>query len=82
MPISAISPWQEAYCCFKSQNWFPAGNVEKLSAHKCEWAFCYQFFAVGALWIGMSQIFLLKPLKPVFCKFKQQVLFKFKNKIK
>jgi hypothetical protein len=31
-PISAISQLQEAYCCYKSQNRFPAGNAGKLSA--------------------------------------------------
>jgi hypothetical protein len=32
MLIPAISQWQEAYCSYKSQNWFPAGNVGKRSA--------------------------------------------------
>jgi hypothetical protein len=31
-PISAISQKREAYCCYKSQNLFPAGNAGKLSA--------------------------------------------------
>jgi hypothetical protein len=29
--ISAISQLREAYCCYKSQNWFLAGNAGKLS---------------------------------------------------
>jgi hypothetical protein len=32
VPISNISQWWEAYCRYKSQNRFPAGNAEKLSA--------------------------------------------------
>jgi hypothetical protein len=31
-PISAFSQQREAYCRYKSQNWFPAGNAGKLSA--------------------------------------------------
>jgi hypothetical protein len=31
-PISAISQQRKAYCRYKSQNRFPAGNAEKLSA--------------------------------------------------
>jgi hypothetical protein len=30
-PISAISQLREAYCCYKSQNQFQAGNAVKLS---------------------------------------------------
>jgi hypothetical protein len=32
IPISAISQWWEAYCCYKSQNRFPVGTAEKLEA--------------------------------------------------
>jgi hypothetical protein len=35
MPISATSQWLEAYCC--TQQRFPAGNVEKLSAMNVNW---------------------------------------------
>ncbi len=32
MPIFAITQQREAYCCYKSQNRFPAGNAGKLLA--------------------------------------------------
>jgi hypothetical protein len=43
-----------------------SGKCGKLISHECEWAFRYQFFAAGALWIGISHMFLLKLLKPFF----------------
>jgi hypothetical protein len=54
-----------------------SGKCGKIICCQCEWAFCYQFFAAGALWIEMSYMFLFK-LKPFFCK---QVPFKFKTNI-
>jgi hypothetical protein len=44
MPICVIGHYQEAYCSYKSQNWFLAGMQENFS-HECEWAFGCQFFA-------------------------------------
>jgi hypothetical protein len=41
-------------------------KCSKIISHECELAFCYQFFAAGFLWMGISHIFMLKPLKPVF----------------
>jgi hypothetical protein len=40
-------------------------KCEIITSNECEWAFSYQFFATGSLWIWST--FLLKPLKPVFC---------------
>jgi hypothetical protein len=54
-----------------------SGKCGKIICRQCEWAFCYQFFAAGTLWIEMSHMFLFKPLKPFFSK---QVPFKFKTK--
>jgi hypothetical protein len=47
-------------------------KCRKIISHECELAFCYQFFAAGFLWIGISHIFLLKPLKPVFLYLKSK----------
>jgi hypothetical protein len=53
----------------------------KIISHQCKWAFHYQFSAACALWIGMCQIVLLKPLKSFFLFFEEQVTCKIKNKI-
>jgi hypothetical protein len=42
------------------------GKCGKFISKECEWAFCYQFFAAGALWKWISQIFQPKLLKPFF----------------
>jgi hypothetical protein len=49
-----------------------SGKCGEIFSHKCEWAFCYQFFSAGALQIGSSLIFWLKPLKPMFCYLKSK----------
>jgi hypothetical protein len=49
----------------------------KIINHEC---FHYHFFTAGTLWLGISHIFLLKPLKS-FLPFKVQVPSNFQNKI-
>jgi hypothetical protein len=41
-------------------------KCRKIISHECEWAFRYQFSSAGAIWMGISHIFLLKVLKPFF----------------
>jgi hypothetical protein len=53
----------------------------KIISYGFEWASRYQFFAAGVPLNWISHIFWLKPLKPVFWGFKEQVPFNFKNKI-
>jgi hypothetical protein len=53
----------------------------KMISHECEWAFRYQFFAAGALWIGIGQKILLKPLTLAFCNLKSKFLFNLKINI-
>jgi hypothetical protein len=53
----------------------------KIISHEYEWAFRYQFFAAGTLWILISHKFWLRPLEYFFLQFKKQVSFKYKNKI-
>jgi hypothetical protein len=77
-PLSAISQWREAYCRYKSQNRFPAGNAGKLSALDLN---------------GLSVICSGRPIeldKPhilalatetSFLLFKKQVLLKFKQEL-
>ncbi len=43
-----------------------SGKCGKIITYGFEWAFRYQFFAAGAPLNWISQIFWLKPLKPVF----------------
>jgi uncharacterized protein (DUF3820 family) len=43
MPISAVSQLREAYCCYKSQKQFPAGNAGKLSAMKVNGLYTISF---------------------------------------
>jgi hypothetical protein len=58
-----------------------SGKCGKIITNGFYWAFRYQFFAVGTLFNWISHIFWLKPLKPVFLRFKEQVPFNFKNRI-
>jgi hypothetical protein len=46
-----------------------------------EWAFRYQFFAVGTPLNWISHIFWLKPLKPFFCDLKSKFPLILKIKI-
>jgi hypothetical protein len=49
-----------------------SGTFGKIIIHECEWAFSYNFFAAGTLWIEISHIFLFKLLKPVFSNLKSK----------
>jgi hypothetical protein len=49
------------------------------SERELAFCFCYQFFAAGAVWIGISHILLLMLLKLFFCYLKE-VPFKLKIK--
>jgi hypothetical protein len=42
------------------------GKCGKIISHECEWAFCYQRFAAGALWKWISHILWHKLLKLFF----------------
>jgi hypothetical protein len=57
-----------------------SGKCGKMISYGFKWAFCYQFFAAGALLNWISHIFWLKSLKQFFA-IKEQVLNKLKNKI-
>jgi hypothetical protein len=48
------------------------GRCGKMISHAFEWAFLYQFLSAAAQWIGINNIFLLQPLKPVFCYLKRK----------
>jgi hypothetical protein len=65
-PISAISQLREAYCRYKSQTWFPVGNVGKLSLMDLN-----RLSAISSLQ-REGHILWLKPLKPFFCDLKSK----------
>jgi hypothetical protein len=64
---------QEAYSRYRHNSGKPITAISWL-------AYRYQLFAAGALLNLISHLFWLKPLKPVFLRFKEKVLFKLKNK--
>ncbi len=77
----AISQDRKAYCCYKSQNRFLAGNVGKLSAMLWELVFRYKFFAAGAPCVGEATYFSWSRWNMFFLQFREQAPFKLKNKI-
>jgi hypothetical protein len=55
------------------------GNEGKIMTYEFEWAFSYQFFAVGSQLNWISHIFWFKLLKPFFCE-KSKLSLKYKIK--
>jgi hypothetical protein len=47
-------------------------EMGKIISYKSKWTFRYQFFATAAPLNWISNIFWLKPLKPVFCDLKSK----------
>jgi hypothetical protein len=78
MPISTISQWGEAYCCYKLQNRFPARNVGKLSAINVSGISAISFCGGCPRDKNEPRIFALSK-ESSFCQ--EQVSFKLKNKI-